>query len=64
MSEESRIVDFNLFVSEEISTLFKKVASENGVTAQDVLVDFMKDYIVSGGHPEQVVNKWPWSKKE
>ena len=64
MSGESKIVDFNLFVSEEIATLFRKAASENGVTAQDVLIDFMKDYIVSGGHPEQVVNKWPWSKKE
>ncbi len=64
MSEESKIVDFNLFVDEEIATLFRKVASENGVSAKDVLVDFMKDYIVSGGHPEQVVNKWPWNKKE
>ena len=64
MSEESKIVDFNLFEDEEIATLFRKVASENGVSAKDVLVDFMKDYIVSGGHPEQVVNKWPWNKKE
>ena len=63
MSEKTKIVDFNLPVSEEIATLFKKAASENGVTAQNVLVDFMKDYIVSGGHPEQVVNKWPWNKK-
>ena len=64
MSEESKIVDFNLFVDEEIATLFRKVATKNGVTAKDVLVDFMKDYIVSGGHPEQVVNKWPWNKKD
>ena len=64
MSEETKIVDFNLFVDEEIATLFRKVAEENGVTAKDVLVSFMKDYIVSGGHPEQVVNRWPWNKKE
>ena len=64
MSENPKIVDFNLFVDEEIATLFRKVAEENGVTAKDVLVDFMKDYIVSGGHPEQVANKWPWNKKE
>ncbi len=64
MSEETKIVDFNLFVDEEIATLFRRVAEENGVTAKDVLVDFMRDYIVSGGHPEQVVNKWPWNKKE
>ncbi|MBO5496034.1 MAG: hypothetical protein J5967_01405 [Oscillospiraceae bacterium] len=55
MSEGHKVVDFNLFVDEEIATLFRKVAEENGVTAKDVLVDFMKDYIVSGGHPEQVV---------
>ena len=64
MSEKPKIVDFNLFVDEEIATLFRKVAAENGATAKDVLVDFMKDYIVSGGHPEQVVNRWPWNKKE
>lgn len=64
MSENPKIVDFNLFVDEEIATLFRKVAEENSVTAKDVLVDFMKDYIVSGGHPEQVANKWPWNKKE
>ncbi len=64
MSEGHKVVDFNLFVDEEIATLFRKVAEENGVTAKDVLVDFMKDYIVSGGHPEQVVNRWPWNKKE
>lgn len=44
-------------------TLFRKGTSENGVAAKDVLTDFMKDYVVSGGHPEQVVNKWPWNKK-
>lgn len=64
MSEGHKVVDFNLFVDEETATLFRKVAEENGVTAKDVLVDFMKDYIVSGGHPEQVVNRWPWNKKE
>ena len=64
MAAESNIVDFNLFIDEEIATLFRKVASENGVSAKDVLVDFMKDYIVSGGHPEQVVNKWPWNKQK
>ena len=64
MAAESKIVDFNLFIDEEIATLFRKVASENGVSAKDVLVDFMKDYIVSGGHPEQVVNKWPWNKQK
>ena len=55
--------DVSDFIDEETATLFRKVASDNGVSAKEVLVDFMKDYIVSGGHPEQVVNKWPWNKK-
>jgi hypothetical protein len=63
MPDSSKIVDFNLFIDEELATLFRKVTSENGVAAKDVLTDFMKDYVVSGGHPEQVVNKWPWNKK-
>ena len=63
MSVNSNVVDFNLFIDEELATLFRKVTSENGVSAKDVLIDFMKDYVVSGGHPEQVVNKLPWNKK-
>ena len=64
MEEKSIIADFNLFVDEEIAQLFRKVAEDNGTTAEEVLLDFMKDYIVSGGHPEEVVNRWPWNKKE
>ena len=64
MEEKSKITDFNLFVDEEIAQLFRKVAVDNGTTAKEVLLGFMKDYIVSGGHPEQVVNRWPWNKKE
>lgn len=63
MSVNSNVVVFNLFIDEELATLFRKVTSENGVSAKEVLIDFMKDYIVSGGHPEQVVNRWPWNKK-
>lgn len=63
MSVNSNVVDFNLFIDEELAALFRKVTSENGVSAKEVLIDFMKDYVVSGGHPEQVVNKWPWNKK-
>ncbi len=64
MTENSKSIDFSLFIDEEIAVLFRKVASENGVSANDVLIDFMKDYVVSGGHPELVVNRWPWNKKE
>ena len=63
MPDSSEIVDFNLFIDGELATLFWKGTSENGVAAKDVLTDFMKDNVVSGGHPEQVVNKWPWNKK-
>jgi phosphomannomutase len=31
--------------------------------ALSAIYDFMKDYIVSNGHPEQVVNRWPWNKQ-
>ena len=47
----------------EIVEQFERVAFANGTTAKDVLNDFMKDYIVSNGHPEQVVNRWPWNKQ-
>ena len=26
--------------------------------------ELIKDYIASGGHPEAVVNKWPWSRQK
>ncbi len=48
----------------EIFDRFSKVAVENNTSAEEVLSSFIKDYIVSGGHPERVVNKWPWSRQE
>ena len=41
----------------------EKALPKMALRTKDVLTDFMKDYVVSGGHPEQVVNKWPWNKK-
>ena len=64
MTEQSKIIDLNLFVDEETANLFRKAAEKNGHTAKDVLLSFMKDYAVSGGHPEQVVNCWPWNRKD
>ena len=52
-----------LITGSEVFLLFKKAAEKNGESADDILSDFMKDYIVSGGNPEQVVNKWPWNRK-
>ncbi len=63
MSDKPKIADLNPLIDEEIAARFEKAAAENGDSAKEVLAGFMKDYIVSGGHPEQVVNRWPWSKK-
>ena len=63
MDKLDSIIDLNLLFDREIVEQFEKVAFANGTTAKDVLNDFMKDYIVSNGHPEQVVNRWPWNKQ-
>ena len=63
MAEKSNIVDFNLFIDAEIAKLFEKVCTENNISAKEVLEIFMKDYIVSGGHPEQVTGGMPWNRK-
>ncbi len=52
----------NMF-DKELIAKFEKVAVQNGESADDILSNFMKDYIVSSGHPEQVANKWPWNSK-
>ncbi len=59
-NERSHVVCFQ--IDEELAKQFKRAAEENGNTAEDVLLGFIKDYVVSSGHPEQVVNGWPWSK--
>ena len=51
-----------IMTDSEICLQFKRVAERNGESADEILQSFMKDYIVSGGHPEQVTNKWPWNK--
>ena len=48
----------------EIFECFANVAVENNTSAEEVLSSFIKDYIVSGGHPEAVVSKWPWSRQK
>ncbi len=50
-------------IDRELWLQFIGAAAKNGESADEILSGFMKDYIVSGGHPEQVVNKWPWNKK-
>lgn len=60
----NRVIDFSFLIDEETAGLFKKIAAENGTTAKEVLSDFIKDYVVSGGHPEQVINRWPWNRQD
>lgn len=38
----------------ELIAMFERVAQKNGYPADVVLSTFIKDYIVSGGHPENV----------
>ena len=64
MSSETKIADFNLFIDEGTAELFKKVCEENGFSSKDVLETFMKDYIVSNAHPEQVTGGMPWNRKD
>ena len=63
MPNESKIADFNLFIDETIAEKFKKVCADNGYSSKEVLEIFMKHYIVSSGHPEQVTGGMPWNKK-
>lgn len=64
MSNETKITDFNLFIDEETAELFKRVCTKNGCSSKAVLEAFMKDYIVSNGHPEEVTGGMPWNKKD
>ena len=63
MSEESKVVDFNLFINESIAADFERVCEKNGVSAKMVLEIFMQDYTVSNGHPEKVTGGMPWNRK-
>lgn len=58
MNELESIVGSDLLES------FSRIAMVNNTTPEDVISDFIKDYVVSGGHPEKVVNRWPWNKKD
>ena len=39
---------------QELMEMFERVANKNGFSAESVLSNFIKDYIVSDGHPEYV----------
>ena len=40
-----------VFENHELLTMFERVAKKNGYSAETVLSTFIKDYIVSNGHP-------------
>ena len=63
MSENSKVVDFNLIIDAELAKDFERVCAENNVSAKVILGAFVRDYIVSGGHPEQVTGGMPWNRK-
>ena len=43
-----------LLEDQDLIAMFERVARKNGYTAETVLSTFIKDYIVSGGHPYSV----------
>ena len=46
-----------ILADQELMSMFERVARENGRSAETVLSDFIKDYIVSGGHPEVIARQ-------
>ena len=56
--------DINLkeLVGEELEK-FCKIAEKKGTSGQDVLKNFILDYVVSDGHPEEVSGGQSWNKK-
>ena len=52
-----------IVLEKKIYDSFEHITKENNATPELVINDFIKDYVVSEGHPEEVVNRWPWNKK-
>lgn len=57
------VIDFDGFADAELIESFRKATAEQGTSMQEVLSDFIKDYVVSSGHPELVNNRWPWNNR-
>ena len=55
-------INWSEIVNEELASRFAKICQDNETSPEDVLSAFIKDYIVSGGHPETVINGWPWNR--
>lgn len=52
--EENNTIEFKILEDREMTAMFDRVARKNGSSAEAVLGEFIRDYIVSGGHPEKV----------
>ena len=51
---DSKTLTFTILEDRELIAMFDSVARKNGSSAEAVLGEFIRDYIVSGGHPENV----------
>ncbi len=56
MMSENKSILTGLLEDNELISMFERVAQKKGHSANEVLSSFIKDYIVSGGHPAQVLN--------
>jgi hypothetical protein len=51
---ENKAMTFAILEDQELIAMFDRVARKNGSSAEAVLGEFIRDYIVSGGHPADV----------
>ncbi len=56
-------INWSAAAGNELATRFGAVCAANGTSPEEVLASFIKDYIVSNGHPEPVVGGRPWNKQ-
>ncbi len=56
------VIDWSAVSDEELAVRFNEVCRFNRTSPEEVLSAFIKDYVVSGGHPEAVTSDWPWSR--
>ena len=63
VNEMKSSVNWQEVAEAELSARFAEICAANGTSGEAVLSAFVKDYVVSGGHPEKVVGKWPWNKR-
>ena len=62
-NETKTSVNWQEVADAELSARFAEICAANGTRAEEVISAFIKDYVVSSGHPETVVGRWPWNKR-